>query len=59
MAKRPHSPKEIAAALKQGGVLSQAKHFYANVTTALKRLSDAEEVVNTKEGWGLAEGCRN
>ncbi len=54
MAKRPQSPKEIAVALKQGGVLSQAAHFYANVTTALKRLKDSGDVVNTKEGWGLA-----
>jgi hypothetical protein len=59
MAKRPQSPKDIAAALKRGGVLSQATHFYANVTTALKRLQDAEKVVNTKEGWGLAEWYPN
>lgn len=54
MAKRPQSPKDIAAALKQGGVLTQASHFYANVTTALKRLRASGDVVNTKEGWGLA-----
>lgn len=52
--KRPQPPKAIAEALKQGGVLSQASHFYANVTTALKRLRDSGDVVNTKEGWGLA-----
>ena len=59
MAKRPQSPKDIAAALKQGGVLSQSSHFYANVTTALKRLRDAGDVVNTKEGWGLSEWYPN
>lgn len=59
IAKRPMGPKAIADALKQGGVLSQASHFYANVTTALKRLRDQGEVVNTKEGWGLAEWYPN
>lgn len=59
IAKRPQTPKDIAAALKQGGVLTQSSHFYANVTTALKRLRDAGDVVNTKEGWGLSEWYPN
>ncbi len=55
MTKRPQSPKQITAALRQGGVLSQAADFYANVSTSLKRLREQELVVNTAEGWGLAE----
>jgi len=59
MVKRPQPPKDIAAALKLGGVLSQATNFYANVTTSLKRLRDVGIVVNTGEGWGLAEWYPN
>ena len=59
MVKRPQSPKEIATALKQGGVLSQSTHFYANVTTTLKRLTASGDVVRTNEGWGLAEWYPN
>jgi hypothetical protein len=54
IAKRPQSPKAIGDALKQGGVLSQAADFYANVSTSLARLNAAGEVVNTREGWGLS-----
>lgn len=49
--KQPQTPKAIADGLKAGGILSEAKHFYANVFTALKRLKAAEKVVNTKRGW--------
>lgn len=53
--KQPQSPKAIAEGLKAGGILSDAKHFYANVFTALKRLRIQGVVANTRNGWGLAE----
>lgn len=55
MMKRPQKPNIIAAALKQGGVLTQGSNFYGNVFTGLKRLRAAGVVVHNKEGWGLAE----
>ncbi len=54
--KKPQSPKAIADGLKAGGILSEAKHFYANVFTALKRLRVQGLVVNTKSGgWGRSD----
>lgn len=53
--KQPQTPKAIADGLEQGGILSESKHFYANVFTALKRLRKQGLVVNTRRGWGLAE----
>lgn len=53
--KRPQSPKAIVDGLKAGGVLSNAKNFYANIWTELKRAEERGEVVNTPSGWGLAE----
>lgn len=53
--KQPQPPAAIVAGLKAGGVLSNAKHFYANVFTELKRMRDRELVVNTPSGWGLSE----
>ena len=53
--KQPQTPKDIAEGLKSGGILSEAKHFYANVFTALKRLRSQGVVMNTKRGWGLSE----
>lgn len=55
--KRPAKAKDIANGLEAGGVMSQAKNFYANVSTALRRLEAAGEVVrigDTKK-WALAE----
>lgn len=51
--KQPQSPKSMVDGLKAGGVLTNAKNFYPNVTTALKRLRQAEQVVLTPNGWGL------
>lgn len=46
------TPKEIAAALNQGG---QGKATYVNVYTALKRLRVSDEVTKLPNGaWGLA-----
>src|SRR5207248_10908249 len=53
--KQPQAPKAIADGLQAGGILSESKHFYANVFTALKRMRSQGVVVNTKKGWGLAE----
>ena len=52
--KQPQSPKAMVDGLKSGGLLTNAKNFYPNVTTALKRLRVAEQVVLTPNGWGLA-----
>src|SRR5687768_4907898 len=53
--KRPQSPRAIVDGLKAGGVLSQAKNFYATVWTELKRAEDRGEIVNTPAGWALSE----
>jgi hypothetical protein len=57
--KQPQSPTDIAAALKKGGVLSESKNFYTTVWTAIKRLKAKTEIVNTANGWGLADWYRN
>jgi hypothetical protein len=51
--KQPQSPKAMVEGLQAGGLLTNAKNFYPNVTTALKRLRLAEQVVLTPNGWGL------
>lgn len=53
--KQPQNPMSIVKGLQAGGVLSQAKNFYANVNTELKRMKARDIVVNTASGWGLAE----
>lgn len=53
--KQPQNPMSIANGLKAGGVLTNAKNFYANVQTELKRMKARDIVVNTTSGWGLAE----
>ncbi len=53
--RKPQSPKAIAEGLKAGGILSNASDFYANITTAIKRLDAAGFVANTPNGWGLSE----
>jgi hypothetical protein len=52
--KQPQSPKAIVDGLTMGGLLTNAKFFYANVTTALKRLRASGQVALTPNGWGLA-----
>lgn len=46
--------KEIAAALREGGVESNAKHFDTVVTGTLFGLKKAGKVLRFKDGWGLA-----
>jgi len=53
--KQPQSPMSIVNGLKAGGVLTNAKKFYANINTELKRMKARDLVVNTPSGWGLAE----
>ena len=54
--KKPQTPKQIETAILAGGLITTAKHFYANVFTALKRLRAAGEVVQVPgSGWGMAE----
>jgi hypothetical protein len=47
--------KEIATALREGGVESTAGSFEGIVNTALIRLRTAGEVLKFKDGWGLSE----
>ena len=54
--KKPQTPKQIETAILSGGLITTAKHFYANVFTALKRLRKSEEVIQVPgSGYGLAE----
>jgi len=53
--KQPQNPTSIVNGLKAGGVLTNAKNFYANVNTELKRMRARTLIVNTPSGWGLSE----
>ncbi len=57
--KQPQSPKAMVDGLQAGGLLTNAKNFYPNVTTALKRLRLADQVVLTPNGWGLTSWYPN
>jgi hypothetical protein len=57
--RKPMSPKAIADGLKAGGMLSNAKKFYSNITTAIVRLAETGTLVNTPNGWGLSEWYPN
>jgi hypothetical protein len=57
--KQPQSPGAIVSGLKSGGVLTNAKNFYANVNKELGRMRERDVVVNTPSGWGLAEWYPN
>lgn len=54
-ARRKKTTKEIATALREGGVESTGRNFEGIVTTALIRLRVAGEVLKFKDGWGLSE----
>lgn len=54
-AKRKKSIKEIAAALREGGVESTSDNFDNVVTGAMFRLKSNGEVLRFKDGWGLSE----
>jgi hypothetical protein len=53
--KRKQTTKEIATALKEGGVESTSGNFENIVTGTLNRLKAAGEVLRFKDGWGLSE----
>jgi hypothetical protein len=57
--KRPQTPRAIVDGIRAGGVLTNAKNFYANVWTELKRARARGEIVNTPSGWALAEWYPN
>jgi hypothetical protein len=54
-ARKKKTAKEIATALREGGVESTAGSFESTVSTALIRLRAAGEVLRFKDGWGLSE----
>jgi hypothetical protein len=53
--KRKKTVKEIASALRDGGVESTSDNFDNVVTGALFRLKHNSEVLRFKDGWGLPE----
>lgn len=53
--KKKQTIREIATALREGGVESTASNFEGPVGGALYRLRDAGEVLKFKDGWALAE----
>jgi hypothetical protein len=53
--RRKQTTKEVAAALKAGGVESTSASFENTVATALHRLRTAGDVLKFNDGWGLAE----
>ncbi len=54
-AKRKKTVKEIASALRDGGIESTSDNFDNVVTGALFRLKNGGEVLRFKDGWGLPE----
>jgi hypothetical protein len=54
-ARQKKTTRDIAAALKDGGVESLASNFDTTVTSALHRLRMASEVLRFDDGWALAE----
>jgi hypothetical protein len=53
--KRKKTIREIAAALREGGVESTSDNFDNVVTGAMFRLKGNGEVLRFKDGWGLSE----
>lgn len=53
--KRKQTVREIADALKAGGVESTAANFVNNVTSSLHRLRATGDVLKFNDGWALAE----
>lgn len=54
-AKKKKTNKEIAAALRDGGVESNASNFDNVVTGSLFKLKKDGKVLRFKDGWGLSE----
>lgn len=53
--KKKQTIKQIAQALKEGGVESTSDNFDNIITGSLNRLKVAKEVLRFKDGWGLSE----
>jgi hypothetical protein len=53
--KKKQTIREVATALREGGVESTAKNFAISVQSAMYRLQEAGVVLRFKEGWALAE----
>jgi len=53
--KRKQTPKEVATALKEGGFESTSKFFEKIVTTTMHRMKNEGDLLQFKDGWGLAE----
>ena len=53
--KRKQTIKEIATALREGGVESTAANFETSISSAVNRLKASGEVLRFKDGWALAE----
>jgi hypothetical protein len=62
-ARKKQTIREIALALKEGGVESTSPNFENVVTSAINRMKGDGEVLRFKDGWGLAQwypaGFRN
>lgn len=54
-ARKKKTLKEVASALRDGGVETTSDNFEGSVYTALLRLKNAGEVLRFKDGWGLSE----
>lgn len=54
IAKRKQPIKEIATALREGGLASVASDFEQNVSGTLYRLKKTGELLQFKDGWDLA-----
>lgn len=53
--RRKLTAKEIATALKEGGVESTSDNFEAVVAASLQKLKGSGDVLRFKDGWALAE----
>ena len=54
--KRPRSTRDIAEALKSGGIRTESQSFYSTVSTALARMMNKENgVVKKGKKWSLRE----
>lgn len=53
--KKKQTIREIATALREGGVESTASNFEGPISGALYRLKAAGEVLKFKDGWALAD----
>jgi len=53
--KRKHTPKDVADVLRDGGFESTSVNFEKMVGTTMHRMKSNGELLQFKDGWGLAE----